>query len=150
MPKKVKTRYVSQEEINKHLREPHGHTQGWGSAREGIVLVRKGSPEHVKLHEEYHVKAKHPNKPRSPKDFFNQELDAHLYSYNKVKAPQHIAGRQIAIFNEIDRVYKSPPSKTLKIMRSVINSRNDIPDTWKNDFSIVEKRYKEYQKGKKS
>ena len=138
--KTIKIKYVSQEEINRHLGEPHGHNQGWASAKEGLILIRKGSPEQIKLHEEYHLIAKHPTKPKDPKDYYNQELDADLYAYNKTGTPKHIKQHQMAVFNDLYREYHLAPSKVLRIMESVNKSRKDIPKTWQDDFGYVRKQ----------
>jgi len=149
MPKKIKIKYVSQKEMNEYLGEPHGHVSGYGDYVKNLVLVRKGSPEYIRLHEEYHVKAKSPTKPRNPRDFIDDEINANLYSYKRVKRPGHTGGIQMAIFNQVKEAYKLPPSKTMKIMKSVVESRKDIPKAWQDDFGYVKKKYNEFQKSRK-
>jgi hypothetical protein len=104
-----------------------------------IYVVKGKSGEDDLQHEIYHFVKKHPDHPRKASDYIKQELDADIYALEKTGQRVHNKPHMIAVANDVNREYKMPMSKVLRIM-SVEVKKPHIPKNWKKDFNHIAKR----------
>lgn len=98
-----------------------------------IYMVKgKGGKSDV-LHETYHSIKKHPEKPRSPTRFIENEIEADLYAYRKSRQPVHIKRTLAGLYWILTGEYTLKHKKALSIITNIMK-RKDIPKTWKQDW----------------
>ncbi len=100
------------------------------------VYILKGVPdaEAIKYHETYHFIKKHPDHPKSPKQYMRHELEADIYANKKTGQHKHIKPQMKAVMNDVIADYKLPASKVVRMMASEVRKK-DIPKTYKRDFN---------------
>ena len=129
---------------NKFPAKASGFKNLYGYQDKNHVYIVKGDKdaEAIKHHEIYHFKKKHPEKPRKPKDYIRQEIEANTYAMKKTGLNRHIKPELIAVVNDVHDDYKIPVSRVLRTMSSEIRKKG-VPKTYKCDFNkVAEKAYK--------
>jgi len=111
----------------------------------GLIVLRNDAPKNTEFHEIYHAKARH-TKPRNPRTFVRQEIDADKYAYENTGQPKHLERHCRGLFLGLRDDYDIPPLQRLTIMRQEIMPRKDIPKTWKDDFKAFEQEGKTHKK----
>jgi len=114
---------------------------------DGIIYAIKGkATEASVLHEMFHLIKKHPTKPRDPKTFVLQELQAHMYGYSQLKKPRHLIGELRANFNDLCfNVYKCSSKDALTAMHDSL-VKVKAPPTWMSDYNRLVKEVKEAER----
>jgi len=117
-----------------HEKNLHGYQTG-----EHIYVVKGEDNEDALQHEIYHYLKQHPDHPRKASDYIKQELDADIYALEKTGKRAHNKPHMIAVANDVNREYKMPMGKVLRVM-SVEVKKKHIPKNWKKDFNHIAKR----------
>ena len=110
------------------------------------IYIREDTPESDIEHEKFHMIKKHPDKPRDPTKYAEQEIMATLYAYHKLGRPTHILSKLRAIFNDLTfREYKAgtvSPNRAKMIIKEILFETPGIPTFWKEDYFKLFKEYK--------
>jgi hypothetical protein len=106
------------------------------------VYVAKGSPKWLAAHEEGHYVLGHNTTGKIPNDvrkFVKNEVDAHVYAYNKLGQPKDIKGRLRGLHSQITgEDYNSGWDNGIKHIDKAIN-RKSVPQSWKKEWGEVKK-----------
>ncbi len=116
---------------------PHSSSglKGYQDPKSGAIYVIEGVTTEAELeHEKYHRIKRHPDRPRTPGRFVGNELDAHLYAYERTGRPRHLLMKLRGIFIDlVSPLYRLSYSKALDIIGGELQDR-DIPLGWKDDY----------------
>ena len=131
---KIKKKYVKK---FTDLPEYEAGLKGYASLKEKtIYLVKDKSPKSTEYHEEYHLKKRHPIKPKSAEYFVKQEILANLYEYKKCGKPKRILFRLWGMSRELVSLYGITYKQSEPIIRRVVKSIDGIPTGWIKDLEI--------------
>lgn len=110
------------------------------------IFVKEDVSAHVIEHEKYHLIKRHPDKPRDPARYAEQEILAELYAYHKTGKPRSIIMHLRAIFNDLTfREYKLgtvSPNRAKMIIKEILFEIPGIPNSWKEDYFKLFREYK--------
>ena len=122
---------------------PHNENGGKGAYSpwdNTIYLVKGKSPESTKYHETYHAMRHHPQKPRDPLAYAQQEIEANLYAYRRCGQPKRILMRLKGIYNDMLVDYDLGSSKTLILIRGAMHRVKGVPRGWHEDIIELQKQ----------
>lgn len=108
-----------------------------------IIAIKGETKDHSIEHENYHVKKKHPSKPRDPLDYATQELEANLYAYDKTGQPKQICSRLIGIHKYLQDEYYLSPTKVYKLVTKAFFSVQGKPNGWSNSYERYSRKFGE-------
>jgi len=119
-------------------------TRGYSDPETDTIYAIKGITSQAEIeHEKYHRLKEHEGLPKDPKIFVRQELEAHKYAYDKIKAPRNILQSLRGIFNDLGSKaydYDIDKHEAMAILKSELDRINP-PKAWKNDFGKVESEF---------
>jgi hypothetical protein len=112
-----------------------------GYQRGDHVYVLKGrkNTQAIKHHEIYHHQHHHVPRPKNPRTFIRQELEADMYAREKTGLHNHVKGQLRGVGNQVNEIYKTPMSRVVRMMSTELRKK-DIPRTWKKDWNHIVKK----------
>jgi len=119
-----------------------GKTRAISDIKNREIWVKPNTSQASLYHERGHIVKHHSlGMNRLPSNYINDEVEATLYSYEKIGEPKHSLLRFKGWFNDLTNHYKLSPSRAILMIRNRL-MKPDIPDTWKEDYKKLEREYR--------
>jgi len=107
-----------------------------------IYTIKGKTTEAERMHEIGHIVKGHSDRePYKAENFVREEIEAHLYAYQRLGKPKSILLKLRAIFNDLTHNYRISPPKAKALLRRNIMQPN-VPKQWKLDYYKLEKEYR--------
>ena len=144
--KKFKIKKVKSWKETPHPEYP-ASVSGFADLPTDTIYIREDTPLSDIEHEKYHMIKRHPDKPRDPAKYAEQEIQADLYAYHRTGNPKHILRKLRATFNDLTfREYEIgtvSPNRAKMIIKEILFETPGVPTSWKEDYFKLFKEYRE-------